>query len=172
MWGAGLSLESWKIAEAESFPCHEGNMCIVAMRDDDAPPGSKAASRMEGNLRNMEARSGPPDWSPAGDSSKAQPELGSELRSGVGPAHSTNEAAEGNERAEGRGRPEGSPREKAKVRTQSRVALPPNLARVNAAAKRAAQTRFTALLHHVDVSRSGTSVPVDRSGRRARESMG
>jgi group II intron reverse transcriptase/maturase len=28
--------------------------------------------------------------------------------------------------------------------------LPPNLARVNAAAKRAAQTRFTALLHHLD----------------------
>jgi len=51
---------------------------------------------------------------------------------------------------EGRGQPEGSPREKARVRTQSRVALPPNLDRVNAAAKQAAQTRFTALLHHVD----------------------
>lgn len=51
---------------------------------------------------------------------------------------------------EGRGQPEGSPREKARVRTQSRVALPPNLDRVNAAAKRAAQTRFTALLHHID----------------------
>ncbi|WP_049807961.1 group II intron reverse transcriptase/maturase, partial [Bradyrhizobium japonicum] len=53
-------------------------------------------------------------------------------------------------RMEGRGQPEGSPREKARVRTQSRVALPPNLDRVNAAAKRAAQTRFTALLHHID----------------------
>ncbi|ESZ67930.1 hypothetical protein X726_32685 [Mesorhizobium sp. L103C105A0] len=41
-------------------------------------------------------------------------------------------------------------REEAKVRTQSRVALPLNLERVNAAAKQAAQTRFTALLHHVD----------------------
>jgi RNA-directed DNA polymerase len=51
---------------------------------------------------------------------------------------------------EGRGQPEGSPREKARVRTQSRVALPPNLERVNTAAKQAAQTRFTALLHHVD----------------------
>jgi retron-type reverse transcriptase len=29
--------------------------------------------------------------------------------------------------------------------------LPPNLARVNAAARKAVQTRFTALLHHVDV---------------------
>ncbi|WP_249163608.1 hypothetical protein ACFLEY_05765 [Bradyrhizobium sp. YCK136] len=28
--------------------------------------------------------------------------------------------------------------------------MPPNLDRVNAAAKRAAQTRFTALLHHID----------------------
>lgn len=51
---------------------------------------------------------------------------------------------------EGRGQPEGSPREKARVRTQSRVALTPNLDRVNAAAKQAAQTRFTALLHHID----------------------
>jgi RNA-directed DNA polymerase len=55
-------------------------------------------------------------------------------------------------RAEGRGRPEEIPRREAGVRTQSRVALPPNLARVNAAARRAAQTRFTALLHHVDTA--------------------
>ncbi|MDE5466162.1 hypothetical protein GWG67_37025 [Bradyrhizobium sp. CSS354] len=41
---------------------------------------------------------------------------------------------------EGRGQPRG-PREKARVRTQSRVALPPNLERVNTAAKQAAQTR-------------------------------
>lgn len=53
-------------------------------------------------------------------------------------------------RAEGRGQPEGIPREEARVRTQSRVALPPDLARVNAAARRAVHTRFTALLHHVD----------------------
>jgi RNA-directed DNA polymerase len=54
-------------------------------------------------------------------------------------------------RAEGRGRPEGNLREEARDRTQSRVALPSHLARVNAAARRAVQTRFTALLHHVDV---------------------
>jgi hypothetical protein len=30
--------------------------------------------------------------------------------------------------------------------------LLPNLARVNAAAQQAAQTRFTALLHHVDIA--------------------
>lgn len=53
-------------------------------------------------------------------------------------------------RAEGRDQPEGIAHEDAGVRTQSRVALPPNLARVNTAAHRAAQTRFTALLHHVD----------------------
>jgi RNA-directed DNA polymerase len=53
-------------------------------------------------------------------------------------------------RAEGRGQPERIPPEEVRVRTQSRVALPPNLARVNAAARQAAQTRFTALLHHVD----------------------
>src|SRR3954451_14152231 len=54
-------------------------------------------------------------------------------------------------RAEGRGQPGRSPSETGQVRTQSRVNLPPNLARVNAAARAAVQTRFTALLHHVDV---------------------
>ena len=54
-------------------------------------------------------------------------------------------------RAEGRGQPGRQPVEREQVRTQSRVALPPNLARVNAAARKAARTRFTALLHHVDV---------------------
>ena len=53
-------------------------------------------------------------------------------------------------RAERRGQPERFPREMARARTQSRAALPPNLTRVNAAARRAAHTRFTALLHHVD----------------------
>ena len=53
--------------------------------------------------------------------------------------------------AEGRGRPEGEPRGNARVRTQSRVALPANLARVNEAARRDKNSRFTALLHHVDV---------------------
>lgn len=52
---------------------------------------------------------------------------------------------------EGRGRPKGSSRERAKVRTQGRAALLPHLVRVNEAAKRDRKTRFTALLHHVDI---------------------
>lgn len=55
-------------------------------------------------------------------------------------------------RAEGRDQPEGIPREGRQVRTQSRVVWPANLARVNAAARKAARTRFTALLHHIDVA--------------------
>jgi RNA-directed DNA polymerase len=55
-------------------------------------------------------------------------------------------------RAEGRGRPEGELRENARVRTQSRGTLPSNLARVNEAARRDKRIRFTALLHHVNVS--------------------
>ncbi len=47
---------------------------------------------------------------------------------------------------------EGNLRERAKVRTQSRVAWRPNLQRVNEAARRNRQARFTALLHHVDVA--------------------
>jgi RNA-directed DNA polymerase len=54
-------------------------------------------------------------------------------------------------RAEGRDQPGRNPREVGRGRTQSRITLPANLARVNAAARTAAQTRFTALLHHVDV---------------------
>jgi RNA-directed DNA polymerase len=83
---------------------------------------------------------------------KGEPERRVEPRSGVGPARSTEEALEGNEGVKGRGRREGSLREKARVRTQSRVALPPNLQRVNKAARHNRQARFTALLHHVDVT--------------------
>ena len=54
-------------------------------------------------------------------------------------------------RAEGRDQLGRNPREQDGVRTQSRVTLPSNLARVNAAARAAVQTRFSALLHHVDV---------------------
>lgn len=72
---------------------------------------------------------------------------------------------------EGRDQPEGSLREEAKVRTQSRVALPPNLERVNAAAKQAAQTRFTALLHHVDEAALYRAFR-RQSGRRVLGSMG
>jgi hypothetical protein len=52
--------------------------------------------------------------------------------------------------AEGRGRPEGEPRENARVRTQRRITLHANLARVNEAARRNKNTRFTEL-YHVDV---------------------
>ena len=52
---------------------------------------------------------------------------------------------------EGRNQPERSPNERDEVRTQSRDALLPHLARVNAAARKAAHTQFTALLHHVDM---------------------
>lgn len=82
---------------------------------------------------------------------EGEPEPSAELRSGVGPIHTTAEASEGNEGVEGRGRPEGSRHEMPKVRTQSRVALPSHLVRVNEAARHDRQARFTALLHHVDV---------------------
>jgi len=54
-------------------------------------------------------------------------------------------------RAEGRDQPGRNSREGERGRTQSRTTLPPGFARVNAAARSAVQTRFTALLHHVDV---------------------
>src|SRR3954469_1881276 len=71
---------------------------------------------------------------------------------GVGPLHSVDEVAEGDEVMEKRGRQEGITTEQAKGRTQRWQPLLPNLRRVNEAARRSGQTRFTALLHHVDVA--------------------
>ena len=53
-----FSPERVKIVEAETFPFVEGIMCAVAMRDGDAPPGSKAASRTKGDHRNMRGPTG------------------------------------------------------------------------------------------------------------------
>lgn len=68
-------------------------------------------------------------------------------------------------RVEGRGGPEGHSGEKGQGRTQSRITLQPRLARVNAAARSAAQTKFTALLHHIDQEALGRAF--DRQRRRA-----
>ncbi len=108
--------------EAELFSINAGSMCAVAMRDGVAPPGSWTASRTKCHLRNPGGPTGSIGWSPMGASRKREPECGAELRSGVGPAHSTDEAAEGNEAVEGRGRLEGHPSELSEVRTQSRAA--------------------------------------------------
>ncbi|WP_354101712.1 acyl-CoA dehydrogenase family protein [Bradyrhizobium sp. RT5a] len=40
------------------FPKHEASMSIVVMRDDAAPSGSMAGSRMEGSHRNMRGPTG------------------------------------------------------------------------------------------------------------------
>lgn len=53
---------------------------------------------------------------------------------------------------EGRDQLEGTPHKSVKGRTQSRGSLPSNLARVNEAARRDKRTRFTSLLHHVNVA--------------------
>src|SRR6476469_5514568 len=91
-----------------------------------------------------------------------------ELRSGVGFARSTDETAEGNEAGGGKGRTRGALAQMSQGRTQSRTPLQPRLARVNAAARSAAQTRFTALLHHIDHDALG----FDSDGAQRRESTG
>ena len=151
MRGAGLSLERWKIAEAECVPVHEGSTFAIAMRDGVAPPGSKAGSRMESIRRNMRGPTGSARLVSGGGGRRGS--AGAALRAEVGssdwfivlmtPSKETR-------RAEGRDQLGRNPREWNEVRTQSRVTLPATLARVNAAARTAVQTRFTALLHHVD----------------------
>lgn len=58
--------------------------------------------------------------------------------------------AKATSRAQGRPRQVGNLTQPGRVRTQGRNQLPPNLMRVNEAAKRYRQCQFTALLHHVD----------------------
>jgi RNA-directed DNA polymerase len=76
-------------------------------------------------------------------------------RSEVGLAHSIDEVTEGNEVMEKRGQLEGTQQETAKGQTQRWQPLLPHLLRMNAVASRDGQTRFTALLHHVDVEALG-----------------
>jgi RNA-directed DNA polymerase len=71
---------------------------------------------------------------------------------GVGLPHTIEEVTEGDEVMEKRGRQDGITTEQAKGRTQRWQPLLPNLQRVNEAARSSGQTRFTALLHHVDVA--------------------
>ena len=76
-------------------------------------------------------------------------------RSEVGLVHSIDEVTEGNEVMEKRGQLERSPQGTAKGQTQRWQPLLPHLLRVNGVARRDGQTRFTALLHHVDVEALG-----------------
>jgi Transposase len=115
---------------------------------------------MKGNLREPGDPIGSIQRSTMGATCEGRPERGAEPRSGVGPFRSTNEASEGNEGVEGREWPERNQSGEAKVRTPSRVALPLNLWRVYAAARRNKQAQFTALMHHVDV------VALERAFRR------
>ena len=89
-------------------------------------------------------------WLPSGAANEGQPQNAASWM-GVGPLHSIDEVAEGNEVMEKRERQEGITTEQAKGRTLRWQPLLPNLRRVNEAARRSGQTRFTALLHHVDV---------------------
>lgn len=64
---------------------------------------------------------------------------------------------------ERRDQPERSLREEAKVRTQSRVALLPNLERVNAAASQAAQTNSSSAQMGADGGITDSETQVRRS---------
>jgi hypothetical protein len=68
--GCGVSSEMLNVVEAEWIPVHEGSMCIVVMRDDVAPPGSWAASRTKGHLRNPGGPAGSIGMVPDGGTSR------------------------------------------------------------------------------------------------------
>ena len=98
-----LSLERFKVAEAELVASSEGSMCAIVKRDGVASSGSWAASCMEGHRWNRRGPTGSAGWSPAGDVGEAEPKPSSELSSGVGLVHSTDDAIEGNEMCRGKG---------------------------------------------------------------------
>src|SRR3989449_9400802 len=97
------SPERMKVVEAEAVPVAEGSMCAVAKRDGDAPPGSQAASRTKSRLRDPGDPTGAVGVVTDGVRHEGKPECSTEPRSGVGPIHSTDDAAEGNEACRGKG---------------------------------------------------------------------
>ena len=150
--GCGIDSRNRLVAEAELAlaPAKAAHRFSLGERTG-APPGAKARSRPNGAYRNLRGPSAATGWSPVGAANEGQPQV-AVPRMGVGPLHSIGEVAEGNEAMEKRGRQEGITMEQAKGRTQRWQPLLPNLLRVNEAARCSGQTRFTALLHHVDVA--------------------
>jgi hypothetical protein len=146
------SLENHTFAEAKLVIGSEGCTSAVGMRDDRAPPGWVTASRMKSSRREPGGPIAAIDWSSMGTRCEGKPERRVELRSGVGLAHSTEEAPEGKEGVEGRREREGNSRERARVRPQSRETRLPHLRRVNEVAQRDKRARITALLHHIDIA--------------------
>jgi hypothetical protein len=97
-----VSLESWKVAEAETVLSVEGRVCAIAKRDGDAPPGSRTASSAKGQRRNPGDPAGAVGLVADGAWRKGAPKRPAELRPGVGSTH-TDDAAEGNEVCGGKG---------------------------------------------------------------------
>jgi hypothetical protein len=92
LWGALLSSEIPKLAEAETVSNVEGNMCGTVMRGADALPESKTASRRKGSRWNLgDLRSGRHARSASG----RRGAVADDARAGeVGQAHSTEEVLE------------------------------------------------------------------------------
>src|SRR5215471_10320345 len=150
--GSGIDSRNRYVAEAELAPApakaaHRSSLSERA----GAPSGAQARSRPKGAYRNLRGPSAAAGWSPVGAANEGQPQDVAP-RMGVGPLHTIGEVAEGNEAMEKRERQERITMEQAKGQTQRWQPLLPNLRRVNEAARRSGQTRFTALLHHVDVA--------------------
>jgi hypothetical protein len=148
--GSVLGHEINLIARAEAALMAKGNTS-PAWRGDDGPPGSETRSWAQGNHGNLR--------SPANRSLKVRGGLARRGKTGGGKLgrqddgsrRSTADGDEGDESTEGGPRLVRNPDEKREDRTRGRAYLPDHLVRVNDAAKRSRQTRFTALLHHVDV---------------------
>lgn len=147
-----MSPERVNVVKAETVPVVEGRACTVAMRDGDASPGSTSTSRTKGRHRDPGDPTGCAELVAGGgaiakETRSDASSRGRESDRLIVPLKPPKETR----RVEGRGRPGTGRHEQAIAQTQSRATMPPNLVRVREASSKDRRTRFTALLHHVDV---------------------
>ena len=98
-----FSPERLNVVEAETFPFVEGTMCTVAMRDGDAPPGSRTASCTKGLSRNLGEPVGSVDEDVDGGTAQGVTVALRRAEAGSRTDSCTDETAEGNEARGGKG---------------------------------------------------------------------
>src|ERR671916_44611 len=150
-------------AVAEAASSVEGNTASVARaRRKRNRRGRRPDHVHTGTIGTWEARPIAPVWSPERDSTEGDQRTGSKVGRGADWGVVPWMTAKDTSRTEGRLQPQGSPSGTQPVQTQRWSPRHASLVRVNDAAIRSRQTRFTALVHHL------TREALERAFRRLR----
>src|SRR5437899_9683662 len=138
--------------------CAPSRRETVTLHRGRRPPHARRAI-----IGTQETRPGPSGWSPTGVGHKGRPECSIEPRSGVGSAHSTDDAAEGNEARRGKG----PTRRDLAPGGQGPDAGPGHLADKPGASERGSQERQEGSIHGTVTScrrgRAGASLPAGKA---------